>query len=189
MAYDKLSTYQTTVVDNDDHLIVTYHMTPIVTVDKRNGFITLRSGGWETVTTKRKLNQASHQFGLGYSVSQRNFVWYLTLPSGVEVEFEDGVVFDHPDKKPRRIEFATFELPTFWASALINGDTSGMEDEDEAQLEAFQDWMIKEYGQCWCVGCADEGEHFAKYHDAERFGVLACDVIEYQFDVTQRQAA
>ena len=80
-----------------------------------------------------------------------------------------------------------FDLPDFWASALINGDTSGMNDDDEKSLDAFADWMVKEYGSCWCLTVAnDEGGDFRTYHDANRFGVLACNVLEYSFDVTKR---
>jgi hypothetical protein len=96
MAYNQLSTYRTTI----DHLcdgrtVIRYHATAIVTFDAST--ITLRSGGWQGVTTKRKMNQASHQFGLGYSVSQKDFHWSVTLPDGSTVDFEDGMTFArHP---------------------------------------------------------------------------------------------
>lgn len=31
----------------------------------------------------------------------------------------------------------TFVAPAYWASALINGDTSGLDDSDEAEFEAW----------------------------------------------------
>ena len=82
------------------------------------------------------------------------------------------------------VQIETFELPDFWASALINGDTSGLTDEDEKSLDAFTDFMVKQYGSCWATDCTDE-PHFQKYHDATRFGVLACDVLEFSFDVSE----
>lgn len=89
---DKLSSYRTTVVENGDDLAVTYVSTAIV---KRNGNkITLNSGGWETVTTKRKMNQAARQFALGYSVYQNKFKWYVATPKGETVPFYDGMTFD-----------------------------------------------------------------------------------------------
>jgi hypothetical protein len=78
----------------------------------------------------------------------------------------------------------TFELPSFWASALINGDTSGLSDVDEKSLDAFTDFMVKNYGSCWAINCTDD-PHFTSYHDATRFGVLACDVLEFSFDVSK----
>lgn len=81
-----------------------------------------------------------------------------------------------------------FDLPVYWASALINGDSSGMDDGDEKSLHLFTDWMVGEYGQCWCLSVEghDYDGDFRKYHDAEAFGVLPCNVATYSFDVTKR---
>ena len=83
------------------------------------------------------------------------------------------------------MQLETFELPDFWASALINADTSGLSDEEEQALNAFEKFMLEEYGQCWAVDCTDD-PHFVKFHDAARFGVLACDVLQFTFDVTPK---
>lgn len=91
MAYDKLSTYKTTWVETPNGGNVTYQRTNIVTWE--DGNITLDSGGWETVTTKRKMNQAAHQFALGYAVYQKDFTWFVDLPSGETVRFVDGMTF------------------------------------------------------------------------------------------------
>ena len=85
------------------------------------------------------------------------------------------------------MKIETFDLPDFWGSALINGDYSGLNDDDEKSINAFTDWMVKEYGSCWCLSVADnDSGDFRTYHDARQFGVLACDVSEYSFDVTKR---
>ena len=89
---DKLSTYRTNVMATGDRLAVVYVNTLIV--DKVGNSITLDSGGYETVTTKRKMNQASRQFALGYSVYQRNFKWFVDLPTGETVPFVDGMTFN-----------------------------------------------------------------------------------------------
>lgn len=95
MTMNKLSTYKTHIAVRDGHLQVTYHNTRIVElIPGINGdMITLRSGGYETVTTKRKMVQASNQFGLGYSVYQRAYDWFVRLPSGEIVPFVDGMTF------------------------------------------------------------------------------------------------
>ena len=92
MAYNKLSNHKTTWANLPcGGVTVTYQHTEIVRKD--HDTITLRSGGWETVTTKRKMNQASHQFALGYSVYQRDYKWFVDLPNGETVPFEDGMTF------------------------------------------------------------------------------------------------
>ena len=57
---------------------VTYHNTDVVTVEA-DGTVTLDTGGWRSNTTKLRMNQASHQFGLGFSVSQKNFEWTVSF--------------------------------------------------------------------------------------------------------------
>lgn len=87
---DKLSNYATTVATGEDGKTrVTYHSTAIVTFDAES--VVLDSGGYQTVTTKRKMNQAANQFGLGFAVYQRDFDWFVRLENGQETPFEDGL--------------------------------------------------------------------------------------------------
>lgn len=88
----KLSSYRTNVMVTGDRLSVIYAGTMIV--EKVGDKITLDSGGWETVTTKRKMNQAANQFALGYGVFQKDHKWFVTLPGGEIVPFVDGMTFD-----------------------------------------------------------------------------------------------
>ena len=80
------------------------------------------------------------------------------------------------------IEIVKYELPTYWASALINGDLSGLEADDLIGLAQFENYMMKEHGSCHAADVESEG-HFSRWHDATRFGILACDVAEYSFFV------
>lgn len=80
----------------------------------------------------------------------------------------------------KKIKTYTLMLPTHWASPLVNGDESGLEDEDQAQLEAFTADMVRTYGSCHCVDVSDDTE-FMRWHDAAPYGVLACDVAEFTF--------
>jgi hypothetical protein len=89
---NKLSTYKTNVMITGDRLTVVYVSTPIV--EKVGNTITLDSGGWETVTTKRKMNQTANQYALGFSVFQKAYKWFVTLPTGATVPFFDGITFD-----------------------------------------------------------------------------------------------
>ena len=89
MSYNKLSNYRTTWTETNDRGSVVYVRTPIIEWDDET--ITLKSGGWETVTTKRKMNQSSLQFGLGFGVYQRNYEWFVDTPKGETVSFVDGM--------------------------------------------------------------------------------------------------
>ena len=51
------------------------HATPIVSVYS-SGLIQLCSGGWHTVTTKKRMNEALHLLGADFQVIQSAFEWY-----------------------------------------------------------------------------------------------------------------
>lgn len=75
----------------------------------------------------------------------------------------------------------TYDLPEHWASALINGDESGLEDEDAAALGRWES-ATRGADSFFCVDVSDSGGgDFRRYHDAEPFGVLACDVATFTF--------
>lgn len=86
---DKLSNYKTAVYDAKGFTNVLYHNTIVVSYNDES--ISLNSGGYRTVTTKRKMNQASNQFNLEYSVFQKKGDWYVTY-RGLTVPFEDGIM-------------------------------------------------------------------------------------------------
>ena len=88
---NKLSNYRTTVMATGNRLSVVYVSTLIV--EKVGSMITLDSGGYKTVTTKRKMNQAANQFGLFYSVFQRKGQWFVALAGNTVVPFVDGMQF------------------------------------------------------------------------------------------------
>jgi hypothetical protein len=56
---------------------VTYHKTAVVSYTAER--VTLRTGGWRTATTKLRMNQASNQFGLGFTVTQKAGEWFVHL--------------------------------------------------------------------------------------------------------------
>ena len=90
---DKLSSYKTVYIDNDEGGLVIYQQTKIVEWDN-NGNVTLNSDDWMTTTTKRKMNQASNQFCLHFGVVQRNFCWYVTLDGCEDIPYYDGMTFN-----------------------------------------------------------------------------------------------
>jgi hypothetical protein len=77
---NQLSNYKTTIHTDDGITKVVYTNTCIVAFCREA--VVLNSGGYESVTTKRKMNQASNQFMLGYQVVQKDFKWYVDTLSG-----------------------------------------------------------------------------------------------------------
>lgn len=84
-----MSNYQTTVSEQDGFIVVILYKTPVVKFDDQE--IILNSGGWQTATTKTRMNQASNQFDLGFRVFQRKGEWYVDTKSE-NLQFEDGMV-------------------------------------------------------------------------------------------------
>ena len=82
-------TKNNTCIFNDGvHTIVKYHHTDVVKFNHQE--IVLNSNGWQTYTTKVRMNQTANQFGLDYYVYQNDFTWYVRA-GGFNIEFYDGM--------------------------------------------------------------------------------------------------
>lgn len=80
------------------------------------------------------------------------------------------------------VNFEQYDLPSDWACALMYGDEDSLSDEDLDHLNAFVD--AQDFPIFHCVDVeSDDGGDFRRYHDATAFGVLACDVSTFTFDV------
>ena len=71
----------------------------------------------------------------------------------------------------------TFLLPTFFASALINLDYTGLNDEEEQCLDQ---WFFHNALGKSCINMGEE-VGFVKYHDMSDVGVLAADCSYFTF--------
>ena len=71
------SSGNTTVVQNDRDMDVFLHGNHIATLDKATMDLFIFDGGWQSVTTKSRLNALLDEFGGGDRVIQKDFVWYL----------------------------------------------------------------------------------------------------------------
>jgi hypothetical protein len=69
----------------------------------------------------------------------------------------------------------SFVLPSYWASYLINGDHSGLSDDEKQAVDNFLG--REDMRSLSCVSCGEES-YFANSNDA---GTLAGDVMEYSF--------
>ena len=94
--YDTVGTHKTTIatdiIDNNKVLMVTYHNTVVVKVTN-NRYVTLNTGGWYSDTTKRRMNQASRQYGLRFHVYQVDYAWYVSIKDDIQ-PYYDGIVID-----------------------------------------------------------------------------------------------
>ncbi len=70
-------------------MTVRFHNTDVVKFTPKT--ITLNTGGWKTATTKTRMNQASSQFGLGYSVTQKDFSWFV-IYKGKTMKFKGNTL-------------------------------------------------------------------------------------------------
>ena len=71
------SSSNTTVVQNDRDMEVFLHGNHIATLCKISMDLRIFDGGWQSNTTKSRLNALLDEFGGGDRVIQKDFVWYL----------------------------------------------------------------------------------------------------------------
>jgi hypothetical protein len=67
---------------------IRYHSTDVIEYDGLRCI--LRNGGWQSVTTKKRINE---YLPMGVYISQKNYVWYVhdTRGVGSVVEFSEGM--------------------------------------------------------------------------------------------------
>jgi hypothetical protein len=65
-----------------------YHATDVVKYDASRGVYTLNTGGWNTMTTGRRMTDALPS---GWYVYRRDWVMYLGRPGEAETKIEDGM--------------------------------------------------------------------------------------------------
>ena len=51
--------------------------------------------GWQTVTTKSRLNALCAEFATGFGVFQKNWEWFISDFSGDKKDFIDGIIVDY----------------------------------------------------------------------------------------------
>ena len=74
---------------------VKYHNMNVAVVEKfYDGTVSvaLNTGGFDTATTKRRMNETSEQFDLGFKVFAKDFDWFVITRDDKLVPFVDGMV-------------------------------------------------------------------------------------------------
>ena len=72
---------------HDGTVAIKLHNTYVVKINT-NGTYTLNSGGWQTITTKDRINQYSPRYVYVY---QKNFEWFVKI-NDKSYPFMDGMV-------------------------------------------------------------------------------------------------
>ena len=72
-------------------------------------------------------------------------------------------------------DFLIFNIGSHFASAIVNGDYSGLEDKEERELNGFLDHLKREYGPCTL-----EMRNYQSEPDYNR-----CDITNFQGDCLQ----
>ena len=70
------------------------HGNHIASVDTATNKLTIKDGGWQSVTTKSRLNALLDEFAYGMRVIQRDFVWYLDDRFGSMQPFVSGMTVE-----------------------------------------------------------------------------------------------
>jgi hypothetical protein len=74
-----------------------------------------------------------------------------------------------------KLTFASYRLPSYWASYLINGDASGLSDDEAREVDACVDWIERnEGGSVSCVDCNGEQEFERRNDWNDLGGATAC---------------
>lgn len=85
----KVQGVATKVFEDGADIIVKYHTTEVVRFNTKR--IVLNTGGYETKTTRIRMNQASNQFDLGYRVYSRKGNTLVNFKD-VTYQFDDNVL-------------------------------------------------------------------------------------------------
>ena len=72
------SSSNTTVVQNDRDMDVFLHGNHIATLCKISMDLRLFDGGWQSNTTKSRLNALLSEFKPGFGVFQKNWTWFVS---------------------------------------------------------------------------------------------------------------
>jgi hypothetical protein len=142
---NKVGTVATSVFSEDGYTKVVYHQTVVCKWNEQE--IILDSGGWQTNTTKTRMNQASNQYALGFQVFQRDFDWFVAFydegyfNENAVIEFDDGMIIPrtpYPKQgetvqlEQGKINFATVQR----VSGIAAGTNWIIEDEQG------EDWIV-----------------------------------------------
>ena len=85
-----------TTFDNTiENCFVYLHGNHIATYNYADKELTLFDGGWQSNTTKSRLNALCNEFATGFGVFQKNWEWFISDFSGYTKEFVDNTIVNY----------------------------------------------------------------------------------------------
>ena len=81
---------------NTDCSTIVLHRTAIAVYDHNTQALKLNTGGWQSNTTKSRLNAILDQLMYGARVYQKNFDWFLSYNNQTH-DFNDGMILVNGD--------------------------------------------------------------------------------------------
>ena len=85
----------TTVITEDNISTVMLHGNHIATYYHNTKELALFDGGWQSNTTKSRLNALCAEFAMGFGVFQKNWEWFISDFSNDKKEFADGITVNY----------------------------------------------------------------------------------------------
>ena len=85
----------TTVINIRGNAFVYLHGNHIATYNYANKELSLYDGGWQSNTTKSRLNALCYEFATGFSVFQKNWEWFISDFQNVKKEFVDNTIVNY----------------------------------------------------------------------------------------------
>ena len=86
----------TTFDSTIENCFVYLHGNHIATYNYDKKELSLFDGGWQSVTTKSRLNALCYEFATGFSVFQKNWNWFVSdFQSKVIKDFTDGITVNY----------------------------------------------------------------------------------------------
>lgn len=73
-----------------EETVIKLYNTNVVTFNAHR--IMLNTGGWKTVTTKQRMNQASDEYDLGFTVFQRQGMWFVSFNGDEAIPFIGNIL-------------------------------------------------------------------------------------------------
>ena len=94
IAWSKNNTL-TTFDSKIENCFVYLHGNHIATYNYANKELSLFDGGFQSNTTKSRLNALCYEFATGFSVFQKNWDWFVSDFQNTVVDFTDGITVNY----------------------------------------------------------------------------------------------
>ena len=94
IAWSKSNTC-TTFDSTIENWFVYLHGNHIATYNYANKELSLYDGGWQSNTTKSRVNALCYELATGFSVFQKNWDWYVSDFQKTVIDFTNGMTIDY----------------------------------------------------------------------------------------------